>query len=57
MCEKLVRWLPLEAAIVEKLRHLSAIVAAPELDGTIHHFAALSRLITKVGRAAIFGFR
>jgi hypothetical protein len=49
--------LPLEAAIMEKLRQLSAIVAAPDLRGTIHHFAALSRLITKVGRAAIFGFR
>jgi hypothetical protein len=29
---------------------------ALELDGTIHDFAALSRFLTIVGRAVIFGF-
>jgi hypothetical protein len=49
--EKLIRR-PLEGAIVEKLRR-RGIPFALELHRTIHYFAALSRLITNVGRATI----
>jgi hypothetical protein len=49
--EKLIRG-SLDAAIMEKLRQ-GGIPFAPELHRTIHYFAALSRLITVVGRATI----